>query len=51
MAVFRLGVDKQWTNIEGPAARRLEIKNKYRPEYTRTWKRNNALKNRSAVTF
>lgn len=44
MSVLRIGIDKEWINIEGPHAHRLAVKRSIRPTFTRTWKRNNAMK-------
>ena len=50
MSVFRIGIDKQWIEVNGPKAKRLEIKKKYRSGYTRTAKRNNALKHQVSLS-
>lgn len=44
ISVFRIGIDKEWINISGPKAHRLAVKKASRPSFTRSWKRNNALK-------
>lgn len=44
IGAFRIGKDKQWTNIEGSNAKRLHIKEEVRPEFTRTAKRNNLMR-------
>lgn len=47
MSIFRIGVDKEWTNIDGGKATRLEVKKQTRPTYTRMYKRNRALEAQS----
>ena len=43
MPVFRIGVDKEWTQFEGEHARRLQIKKATRQGFSRTFKRNERI--------
>jgi len=43
MPVFTIGKDKEWRDLFGPKAKRLEVKNQTRPQFTRRAARNRLL--------